>query len=434
MDPYQYVLSFLLNLVEMYLLYLIAATMTPSVKAPWWKLGLFLVTDAASIFFTRYFLKPDALGIVMCLAGTILLLLLFFGFRPANIAAFAIHCTISFLSESVVALTMMLAGADIQSLVLDSTALTVVAVVSSRVIQIILTYLVIRRLKPELDRMIASLTRFILFGMIVVFLMLVCFLLVYMWALENVPIPDWFLFLYMLCAILFILVALITQSIAVRNIREREERKLIDLQAELSREVHRSLEQLREYEHDYRKHLQTILALTHQGMRKEAEAYYDELITEFDRTHMATIKNMPALSAVIQRYKTQAEHNAVRFIAEIPSDLETVVSELHLCVVLSNLLDNAVEASGNAAPVREVFLAVRPGRNGQPITILAENTFVYEKGKLVFTRGLPATTKPDRDLHGYGLRSVSRIVRQYGGKLDITIQEAEGRFKVSITI
>jgi sensor histidine kinase regulating citrate/malate metabolism len=97
-------------------------------------------------------------------------------------------------------------------------------------------------------------------------------------------------------------------------------------------------------------------------------------------------------------------------------------------------MDNAEEACAKREQGREISLSIHPARDGRPFTLLVENTFAFEKGKLVFTGGLPATTKPDRDLHGYGLRSVRRIVRQYGGNLDLSVQEEEMRFLVLITI
>lgn len=36
---------------------------------------------------------------------------------------------------------------------------------------------------------------------------------------------------------------------------------------------------------------------------------------------------------------------------------------------------------------------------------------------------LPQTTKKDRKLHGYGLKSIQEIVQRYGGSMEITKEE-----------
>ena len=48
--------------------------------------------------------------------------------------------------------------------------------------------------------------------------------------------------------------------------------------------------------------------------------------------------------------------------------------------------------------------------------------------------GLPMTTKKDKSMHGYGLRSVKRIVDRYAGELILEELEEKELFRVGVVI
>ena len=45
----------------------------------------------------------------------------------------------------------------------------------------------------------------------------------------------------------------------------------------------------------------------------------------------------------------------------------------------------------------------------------------YFCGKLSFKDGLPVTTKEDKTVHGFGMRSIAMIVKKYGGELTTSV-------------
>ena len=46
----------------------------------------------------------------------------------------------------------------------------------------------------------------------------------------------------------------------------------------------------------------------------------------------------------------------------------------------------------------------------------------YYEGPLALRGGLPATTKGEKDYHGYGMPSMRAIAEQYGGTLSISAE------------
>lgn len=94
--------------------------------------------------------------------------------------------------------------------------------------------------------------------------------------------------------------------------------------------------------------------------------------------------------------------------------------------LFGNLIDNCIEAVQNLPEnLREV--TVKAEEKHGILSVITENRFV---GKTKFVDGIPTTTKSDKRLHGYGIRSVNNVVKKYGGSMQIWADNDV--FKVSI--
>ena len=96
----------------------------------------------------------------------------------------------------------------------------------------------------------------------------------------------------------------------------------------------------------------------------------------------------------------------IKVQAQIPSSLS--ISELDLCIVIGNLLDNAIEACRELPP-GERLIRIYTEMKGNYLYLSFLNT---AKGK---KKEHFRTTKGSG--HGYGLRRVDAIVRKYGGHI-----------------
>ena len=98
--------------------------------------------------------------------------------------------------------------------------------------------------------------------------------------------------------------------------------------------------------------------------------------------------------------------------------------------LFGNIMDNAIESVIKSENVdrRVIDFSVRSEKN-----IVAVRVSNYYEGEIRFdSHGLPVTTKTDKELHGYGMKSISSIVEKYGGDLDITAKD--GIFSVGIIL
>lgn len=104
------------------------------------------------------------------------------------------------------------------------------------------------------------------------------------------------------------------------------------------------------------------------------------------------------------------------------------ISEADLYGLFGNVIDNAMEAVMKIEDEgkREISITVR--NINSFISIEVENYFAGEV--ILGDSGLPVTTKKDKNYHGFGLKSVSRIVEKYNG--DLKVSAENGVFSVYI--
>lgn len=89
------------------------------------------------------------------------------------------------------------------------------------------------------------------------------------------------------------------------------------------------------------------------------------------------------------------------------------LDELDLYALMHNALNNAINAASALPEGRERFISLSTSREGNMLTIHVENPCA---GKIDFEDGLPQT-HGDPTCHGFGMRSMDRTVRKYGGML-----------------
>ena len=95
------------------------------------------------------------------------------------------------------------------------------------------------------------------------------------------------------------------------------------------------------------------------------------------------------------------------------------MEELDLYTLFGNALDNAVEAVGRLPEDRQKFISLTVTREGNMVSVHMENPFA---GQLTFADGLPRSQRDPR-YHGFGMRSMERIVQKYGGTLSAGQQD-----------
>lgn len=227
-----------------------------------------------------------------------------------------------------------------------------------------------------------------------------------------------------ICTIGYLLLRRTIENMIDRRI-ERFQSELIEKQVQ---EIQNMYRQVRGWRHDYRNHIQNMKIQLKEKNYDNLADYLDQLADDLD-TVDTVIKtgNIMADAILNSKINIAAKLNVrLNVKANVPEDLP--LSDVELCSVLGNMLDNAVEACASL-PEPERFIRVYIGRlKGQFYLSVQNSAGKVRKEKT----GSYISTKEDSGQHGYGLFRIDRIAKKYGGY--VNRQDEEGIFATEIML
>lgn len=202
--------------------------------------------------------------------------------------------------------------------------------------------------------------------------------------------------------------------------------KLLNSQINLQISHYEKLDKLnsdiRRFRHDYINHLHSVLALIKMNELNDAQKYIENLL-EIEETPIIAYNTGNHLADAILSDKSEkfGECSHIEFNGIIPPELDNV----DLCTILSNSLDNAIEACSKCGG-NLIGIEANTAHGYFVITI----TNPTDKAEC-FDQ-IPSTTKDDSQNHGFGLLSIEQVARKHDGKINIHC--ADGNFELSVLL
>lgn len=183
---------------------------------------------------------------------------------------------------------------------------------------------------------------------------------------------------------------------------------------------------MRGWRHDYHNHMQVMKAQLTMGSLEGIEAYLDKLERELDRVDTLVKSGNLMTDAILNSKLTLARRKdiSVNCTAKLPEQLP--VEDVDLCVILGNLLDNAIEGCGRMEK-GDRFLRVYLAVNGNQLYFSVQNSAKEEPD---FEERNYITKK--RGNHGLGMKRVKAAVDKYQGYLNLANEP--GIFAAEVTM
>ncbi|MBE6953304.1 MAG: sensor histidine kinase [Clostridia bacterium] len=188
-------------------------------------------------------------------------------------------------------------------------------------------------------------------------------------------------------------------------------------------EVENMYTQMRGWRHDYRHHIQTMKVHMANGDYGEIDKYLDMLDDDLTNVETVIKTGNKMADAILNSKLSLARKQNIRVKAEAKIPVSLTVSELDLCIVIGNLLDNAIDACMEL-PEAERLIRLYMEMKGNYLYLAVTNTAAGTK-KTHFK-----TTKGDG--HGLGLTRIDAIIKKYGGYL--TRASEDGAFSTEVLL
>ena len=190
-------------------------------------------------------------------------------------------------------------------------------------------------------------------------------------------------------------------------------------------EVDNIYRKMRGWRHDYHNHIQAMLALVDSPdeLREYLWKLNDDLTTVDTVLKTGNVMVDAILNSKISLIKSrEIEVNAK---ATVPQELK--ISEIDLCAILGNLLDNAMEACLRQSEDENRFIRVYIGILKQQLYICVTNSC-----SKVVKSGKNFLSLKESDGHGFGLMRIDHLALKYGGY--VNRQNEEGVFATEVML
>lgn len=177
--------------------------------------------------------------------------------------------------------------------------------------------------------------------------------------------------------------------------------------------------------HDMKKHLSTINDL----LREENPASVEEYITQLEgmpslKRKVRLCKN-PLLNIILVRYSEYCEAKGIEFICNVRSQNFDFMDPVSMTALFGNLLSNAIEAAEESQEkIVEFSAANSTVKNCLVISVINS----CDISPSTDTYGNLKTRKADTQQHGYGTKSIGRVVTKYNGLAQSDYDEKAKRF------
>ena len=187
------------------------------------------------------------------------------------------------------------------------------------------------------------------------------------------------------------------------------------------------MEQNRELIHDTKHHFLVVQEYLKNEEYENLQKYIKQISDEFQRTVPKVYTGIKILDFILEQKRVVAQKSGIRY--EIDTMLLTRIptTEQETCALFGNLLDNAIEACC-LVETEEKWIEIQINQSNQLLSIEVLNTFEIP---CIRKQGVFETIKEERSVHGYGIKSMRRIVDKHQGL--ITYEEKEKIFITKIT-
>lgn len=179
-----------------------------------------------------------------------------------------------------------------------------------------------------------------------------------------------------------------------------------DLIVKHTEEVENMYAQMRTWRHDYHNHIQTLKAHISLGNINEISQYLDDLELDLQTVDTVLKTGNIMVDAILNSKLSLILSKGINVSAKAVVPPNMKVADIDMCIVLGNLLDNAMEACLKCDDLGFIRVFVGVMKSQLYISVTNSTTSIKKIGNKYHST---------KNKEGFGLLSIDKIAEKYGG-------------------
>ena len=180
------------------------------------------------------------------------------------------------------------------------------------------------------------------------------------------------------------------------------------------------------YRHDMRHHLSLIHSYLGNKDYDAAQKYIADVERSIEEATVEKYCSNYTVNLILYAHIKHAKTEGIQVETHVNLPEKSVVSDMDLCVLLGNALENATNACADIPNKKDRFLKISCRTKHEKLMIQITNSC---NGKVAFSDNMPISSTEN---HGLGTRSIAAIAQKYSGLCSFGYED--GCFTTSVIL
>lgn len=192
------------------------------------------------------------------------------------------------------------------------------------------------------------------------------------------------------------------------------------------------MENIRKISHDIKNHLESLRGNVDYQQKQE---YIDRIESKLDIYQSYYKTGNAFLDNLLHAKRLEALEKKIEFKVFADFTPFKRVKNEDLCVIVSNTIDNALrecQLMKADNPKIECLVQLKARKIKGFLSIICENSLRESQAEALRGNSVMETSKEDKKNHGFGVKNIKHVVREYGGEVSFNV--VDDMFSVSILI
>lgn len=199
-------------------------------------------------------------------------------------------------------------------------------------------------------------------------------------------------------------------------------------QVEMYQSVSENFDKQKRKTHEYKNQILCIESLLLKKQYEELERYVKNIYGDLNKELDAINTNNVIVNAILNAKYQEAAEKGIVFVFKVNDLSDLCISDEDIVIIISNLLNNAIEACEKCDSKR--IIKLKFVKEDTTVIIAVKNTFSQQ---IFYENGSIKTSKlSEIEEHGVGIKNVIRVIEKYNGSY--IIQDKNSEFYFSIVI